>query len=81
MGTAVVVVGGLPLLYFLQFDFNPINLRSPKVESIATYLDLRRDPKAGANAIDVLTPSLAAAQEVADRLSQAAAGRARHDAR
>ena len=28
---------GLPLLYWLQFDFNPINLRSPKVESIATY--------------------------------------------
>ena len=70
VGTAVVVLGGLPLLYFLQFDFNPINLRSPKVESIATYLDLRRDPMAGANAIDVLAPSLAAAREVADRLSK-----------
>jgi hopanoid biosynthesis associated RND transporter like protein HpnN len=69
VGTAVVVLGGLPLLYFLQFDFNPINLRSPKVESIATYLDLRRDPAAGANGIDVLTPSLPAAREVATRLS------------
>ena len=41
VGTAIVSLGGLPLLYFLQFDFNPMNLRSPKVESIATYLDLR----------------------------------------
>ncbi|KAB2848506.1 MAG: MMPL family transporter, partial [Sphingopyxis terrae] len=30
IATAVVSIGGLPLLYFLQFDFNPINLRSPK---------------------------------------------------
>jgi hopanoid biosynthesis associated RND transporter like protein HpnN len=66
--TALVSIGGLPLLYFLQFDFNPINLRSPKVESIATYLDLRRDPAAGANAIDVLRPSLAAARQAAERL-------------
>jgi hopanoid biosynthesis associated RND transporter like protein HpnN len=66
--TALVSIGGLPLLYFLQFDFNPINLRSPKVESIATYLDLRRDPAAGANAIEVLAPSLMAGREVAERL-------------
>lgn len=70
VGTAVVVLGGLPLLFFLHFDFNPINLRSPKVESIATYLDLRRDPMAGANAIDVLAPTLTAARETADRLSK-----------
>jgi uncharacterized protein len=68
--TALVSIGGLPLLYFLQFDFNPINLRSPKVESIATYLDLRRDPAAGANAIDVLAPSLAAARQSAARLRE-----------
>jgi hopanoid biosynthesis associated RND transporter like protein HpnN len=70
VGTAVVVLGGLPLLFFLQFDFNPINLRSPKVESIATYLDLRRDPMAGANAIDILAPSLPAAREIGDQLSK-----------
>src|SRR5205823_7010798 len=48
IGVAVVSIGGLPLLYYLQFDFNPMNLRNAKVESIATYLDLRRDPTAGA---------------------------------
>jgi uncharacterized protein len=68
IGTAVVSLGGLPLLYFLQFDFNPMNLRSPRVESIATYLDLRRDPNSGSNSVHVLSPSLAEAQQVADRL-------------
>jgi uncharacterized protein len=66
-GTLVVVLGGLPLLYFLQFDFNPMNLRSPKAESIATYLDLRSDPATGASAIDILAPSLAVARDMADR--------------
>ena len=47
VGTAVVSLGGLPLLYYLQFDFNPMNLRSPKVESVATFLELRSDPNAG----------------------------------
>jgi hopanoid biosynthesis associated RND transporter like protein HpnN len=70
IGTAVVSLGALPLLYFLQFDFNPINLRSPRVESIATFLDLRRDPVTGANAISVLAPDLAAARPIAERLSK-----------
>src|SRR5262249_50305005 len=68
VGTAVVTLGGLPLLWWVQFDFNPIHLRSPKVESIATYLDLRRDPNAGANAVNVLTRSLSDAPDTAERL-------------
>ena len=64
----MVSLGGLPLLYFLQFDFNPMNLRSTKTESIATYLDLRRDPAAGGSAIDVTTPSLTVARRTAERL-------------
>jgi hopanoid biosynthesis associated RND transporter like protein HpnN len=69
VGTAVAVLGGLPLLYYLQFDFNPINLNSPKVESISTYLDLRSDPATGASTIEVLAPSLAAAKQDAARVS------------
>jgi hopanoid biosynthesis associated RND transporter like protein HpnN len=45
-----------------------MNLRSPKVESIATYLELRSDPTAGANAIDVLTRNREDARETAARL-------------
>ncbi|MEA2908875.1 MAG: uncharacterized protein QOJ15_956, partial [Bradyrhizobium sp.] len=67
-GTILVALGGLPLLYYLTFDFNPINLRSPTVESVATFLDLRTDPTLGANAINVLVPKSGNVDEVADRL-------------
>ena len=58
----------MPLLYYLHFDFNPINLRSPKVESVATFLDLRSDPTLGANAINVVLPNASNVGKVADRL-------------
>jgi len=70
VGTLLIAVAGLPLLYFLRFDFNPINLRSPKVESIATFLDLRSDPNTGANAINVMTNSDADARKIEERLSK-----------
>ncbi|MBB5047754.1 hypothetical protein HNR60_002511 [Rhodopseudomonas rhenobacensis] len=69
-GTILIAVLGLPLLYFLHFDFNPINLRNPKVESIATFLDLRKDPNAGANAVNVMAPSVAAAKEVEAKMQK-----------
>ena len=66
--TLAVVAAGLPLLYWLRFDFNPINLRSPKTEAVATYLALKSDPESGANDIQVLEPSLAVADQVAAKL-------------
>jgi len=68
IATGIVVAAGLPLLHWLQFDFNPMNLRSPKVESVATYLELKNDPEGGANDIFVLEPSLAAADQMAAKL-------------
>jgi uncharacterized protein len=70
VGTLLLVVAGLPLLYFMKFDFNPINLRNPKAESIATFLDLRKDPNTGANAINVLTTSEAEAKKIEARLKK-----------
>jgi hopanoid biosynthesis associated RND transporter like protein HpnN len=66
--TALVVAGASPLLFWLRFDFNPINLRSPKVESVATYIELEQDPDSSANNIGALEPSLAAADAVAAKL-------------
>ncbi len=68
VGTLCVVIAGLPLLHWLRFDFNPMNLRSPNVESVATYLDLKKDPETGGRTIEVLTPSMAAAEALAARL-------------
>jgi uncharacterized protein len=69
VGTLLVAVAGLPLLMHLQFDFNPNNLRSPTVESIATYLDLRRDPDVSAHTAQVLAPNADAADAVAKKLA------------
>ncbi|MDP3074165.1 MMPL family transporter [Bradyrhizobium sp.] len=70
VGTLALVVAGLPLLYFLKFDFNPINLRNSEVESIATFLDLRKDPNTGANAVNVMTNSEADARKIEARLEK-----------
>ena len=68
IGTAAIAVLGLPLLYFLTFDFDPIHLRSPKTESISTLLDLGGDPQIGINSIDVVMPSLDQAVSAAEKL-------------
>ena len=70
VGTLLVAVAGLPLLYFMKFDFNPINLRNTKAESIATFLDLRKDPNTGANAINVMTNSEADAKKIEAKLEK-----------
>jgi uncharacterized protein len=47
-----------------------MHLRNPNVESIATFLDLRKDPNTGANAINVMTNSEADARKIEARLSK-----------
>ena len=69
IGTLLVAVLGLPLLMNLRFDFNPTNLRSPKAESIATYLDLRRDPNVNSHSTQVLAPNVDAADAIAKQLA------------
>jgi uncharacterized protein len=69
-GTLLLALGGLPLLYFMKFDFNPMNLRNPNAESIATFLDLRKDPNTGANAINVMTTSEEQARQVEAKLEK-----------
>jgi hopanoid biosynthesis associated RND transporter like protein HpnN len=70
VGTLLVAIAGLPLLYFMKFDFNPMNLRNAKAESIATFLDLRKDPNTGANAVNVMTNSQADAKKIEARLEK-----------
>jgi hopanoid biosynthesis associated RND transporter like protein HpnN len=67
--TLGIVALAAPLLYWLQFDFNPLHLQDPKTESVATFLELRRDPQTGANAVEAIKPDLAAADAAAARLA------------
>jgi hopanoid biosynthesis associated RND transporter like protein HpnN len=72
----VLAMGGglalvcLALLPFLRFDFNPLHLRSEKTESVATLLDLYDDEgeEQSVNVVNVLAPSLEAAQPIAAKL-------------
>jgi len=67
--TLAIVLAASPLLLRLHFDFNPLHLQNPNVEAVATFLDLKSDPNAGANAINVLAPSLPEAKNIAARLA------------
>jgi hypothetical protein len=67
IGTVVIL---LPSLYWLRFDFNPLNLRNPHTEGMATYLDLKKDPATNLNAIEVLAPNLEAANAIAAKVSK-----------
>jgi hopanoid biosynthesis associated RND transporter like protein HpnN len=67
--TLLLVVLASPLLLFLPFDFNPLHLRNPKAASVATFLELRRDPQTGANAIEIMAANSDAGDAIAQRLS------------
>jgi len=59
---ALISVALLPLV---RFDFNPIHLRSSRVESVATLVDLMRDQDLSPNTLEVIRPNLAAADRLA----------------
>jgi uncharacterized protein len=59
----------LALTFFLRFDSNPLDLRSPNVESVSTLFDLMKNPQTSPNTIDVTQPSLARADALAAKLS------------
>jgi hopanoid biosynthesis associated RND transporter like protein HpnN len=63
---AVAALISAALLPRLHFDFNPIHLRNPDVESVATLEDLMRDPDRSPNTLEVIRPNLAAADQLAE---------------
>jgi hopanoid biosynthesis associated RND transporter like protein HpnN len=67
--TLVVVVLAAPLLWFLPFDFNPLHLDNPNVQSVKTFLELRKYPETGANAIEITAANLDAADAIASHVS------------
>ncbi len=68
-GTVAVVFAASPLLYWLQFDTNPMDLRNPKVESVATYLDISKgNPEIAGQTAELLAPSLDQANKIAKTL-------------
>jgi uncharacterized protein len=68
-GTLLLVGLASPLLLFLPFDFNPLHTQNPNAPSVATFLELRKDPRAGANAIEIVAPDTRAAAGIAQGVS------------
>ena len=68
-GTLGVVLAGTPLLAKLHFDFNPLNLRSEKVESVSTLREMMRGQGGNYNSVSILAPSIKAAQPLAERVA------------
>jgi hopanoid biosynthesis associated RND transporter like protein HpnN len=68
IGLVVAVLSGA-LLPFVRFDFNPLHLKSPKVESMVTLQALTSNPDWTPNTINVLAPSLAASGSIVGRLA------------
>jgi uncharacterized protein len=71
LGTAASSAAvSLALLPFLHFDFNPLHIKNPKVESVSALMDLMSDSDRTPNTIDVLASSLTKADEIAQNLSR-----------
>ncbi|SOE83679.1 hopanoid biosynthesis associated RND transporter like protein HpnN [Burkholderia sp. YR290] len=67
---AVLILGASPLLWKLHFDFNPLHLKDPHTESMATLLALKDSPEMGVNNVRAMAPSLTGANAIAARLSK-----------
>lgn len=65
---ALAVAAALALPW-LRFDFNPLNLKDPGSESVATFQDLASAEDSGVYAINLLADDVAAAASVAERLA------------
>ncbi|MEO8345608.1 MAG: MMPL family transporter [Betaproteobacteria bacterium] len=69
VAAALLAVGSVTLLPQLRFDFNPLNLRSARAESVATLLDLMKSSDTTPNTIEILAPSLSEGVALGMRLS------------
>lgn len=58
------------LIPWLRFDFNPLHLKNPKVESVATLLDLMHDPDQSPNTLEIVAPDIRRADALADRIAK-----------
>ena len=69
LGTVLVVFAASPVLYWLEFDSNPTHLQNPNSESVATYLELSKNPNFSISTAEILAPSLGEADAIAKRLA------------
>lgn len=65
---AVLAVAGAALLATLHFDSDPLHTKNPNTEAMRTLADLMDSPITNPYSVDILAPSLGAADALAARL-------------
>lgn len=66
----ILALAGGAIASEIRFDFDPLNLKNPKTESVSTLFDLMQDPDFNTYTIEMLRPTLAEAQSLADQLQK-----------
>jgi hopanoid biosynthesis associated RND transporter like protein HpnN len=66
----VITCIGLFFASQIRFDFDPLNLKDPNSESVKTLFHIMEDPDATIYTVQILEPSLDAAQKLATQLDQ-----------
>jgi hopanoid biosynthesis associated RND transporter like protein HpnN len=69
IAAAALAMAALFLVPQARFDYDPLDLRDPNSESVATFRDLLHDPNIPALSVSVLTDGQAQAQALAARLA------------
>jgi len=64
-----LTVASVALLPKARFDFNPLNLKDPSTEAVATFLDLLGDPDTTPYTIQIVAKDLPTARELEHRLN------------
>lgn len=68
LAALAAAIGGGLITTQLRFDFDPMNLKDPHTESVATLFDLMKDPDFDPYGIETLRPSLKDAGDLADKI-------------
>jgi len=69
-GASLLAAAGIALLPGISFDFDPLNLKNPHSESVATARDLMKDPMTSPYTAEILASSMDEAAALAERLGQ-----------
>ena len=67
---ALLAAAGMSVMPRITFDFDPLNLKNPHNESVATARDLMKDPMTTPYTAEILVPSANAAEALAGLLSE-----------
>jgi uncharacterized protein len=68
--SVILTIAGLALLTQVKFDFNPLNLRDPNSEAVATFRELLKTKETSPMTLSVLSPNKADALATAQKLKQ-----------